>query len=659
MRAFRRALVGAVVLANVGVPSASAWTISASPTALTVTGAPATPNALTLSDGASGVLIVSDDSDAAHTGTLPAGCASITPSRVQCQVTQAVTIEGGVSADTLSNDSSLHNVILDGGAGPDTLYAGSGGDVLAGGADADALYGAAGPDRLTGADGADQLYGADGADVIDAGTGDDQLYGGAGDDTLAGGSGTDLLVAGSGNDNADAGPGNDTIAGGDGGDALAGRDGDDVLDGQAGNDTSSGDAGNDALTDGDGNDTLTGGDGNDALRGGSGADTLGGGQGADDLDGGDQADTQRGDAGDDRLTGGDGNDDLDGGDGNDTLAGNNGADRLAGASGADVADYSAVTSAVRVSLNGLSDDGFAGEADNVAADVEVLVGGGADDALALGAAAGTLRGGPGDDVLTGGPGLDGLDGGMGNDTLDGGLGADAIAGAAGTDTVTYAYRTSPVTIAPGTAHSGSPGENDAVDASVENGIGGSAADTLIDAHGVVNDLRGGAGNDTFRVSGDPLLADIVGCGTGADTVHADVPDTIAADCETLFVGNRKTRPSPPPRLFLFGARVVRASAAGVVTLHARCAAATRGVCSGTATLTFRRGRAGGTGSGRMRALPGADQRVAIRLTPRSRRLLARHRRSVTGRVRIVVGDVLGRRTVRNLVITVRPPRARR
>ena len=317
-----------------------------------------------------------------------------------------------------------------------------------------------------------------------------------------------------------------------------------------------------------------------------------------------------------------------------------------------------MTSAVGVSLDGLSDDGFAGEADNVAGDIEVLVGGSADDALALGSAAGSLRGGPGDDVLTGGPGSDDLDGGAGNDMLDGGQGADTIAGAAGTDTVTYASRTSPVTVAPGTAQGGSPGEGDAVDASVENGIGGSASDTLIDAHGVINDLRGGAGNDTFRASGDPLLADVVGCGTGADTVHADAPDAIAADCETLFVGAHKVRPSPPPKLF-FGARVARASAAGIVILHARCAAATRGVCSGTAKLTFRHRRAIGSGTGRVRALPGADQRVAIRLTPTGRRLLARHGRSVKARVRIVVGDVLGRRSVRNLTLTVRPPRARR
>ena len=656
MRAFGRALVIAAVAANVCVPSASAWTISSSPTALTVTGAPATPNALTLSDGTSGSLIVSDDAGAAHAGALPAGCTSITPSRVQCQATAqtTATIVGGASADTLSNDASARAVVLDGGVGADTLYAGSRGDVLAGGGGDDAIYGGAGADSLSGGDGADQLYGADGADVLDSGAGDDQLYGGAGDDTIAAGAGTDLVSAGGGNDGADAGDGDDTLAGGDGDDVLSGSSGDDVIDGQAGNDASSGDLGNDAVTDGDGNDALAGGDGNDMLRGGSGADTLRGGPGADDLDGGDQADTQRGDDGDDRLTGGEGSDDLEGGDGNDAIVGGNGADRLAGGTGVDVADYSAVTSAVSLSPNGTSDDGSTGEGDDVASDVEVLVGGSADDALTLGSASGALHGGPGADVLTGGPGVDALDGGAGDDTLDGGPGADAIAGGAGTDTVTYASRASPVTVAPGTATSGSPGERDAVSASVENGIGGTASDTLIGAHGVVNDLRGGGGNDTFRVGGDPLLADVVGCGTGADTVHADVPDTVEADCETLFLGARKVRPSPPPRVFV-RARVARASASGIVTLHVRCAAATRGVCSGTATLTFRRGRAAGTGSGRLRALPGADQRVAIRLTPRSRRLLARDRRRVKGRVRIAVGDVLGRRTVRNLAVTVLPP----
>jgi Ca2+-binding RTX toxin-like protein len=660
MRAFRRALVGALVLANIGVPAASAWTVSSSPGSLTVTGAPTAPNALAVSDATGGGLVVSDDAGALHGGVLPAGCTAISPSRVQCSTGTplSVTIAGGASADTLTNDSSLPGVVLDGGGAADTLYAGSGGDVLDGGDDGDALYGGAGADSLTGADGNDQLYGADGADVLDSGAGDDQLYGAAGADTLAAGSGTDLVSAGTGNDRLDGGSGNDTLAGGDGDDMLTGSTGDDVVDGQAGNDTSAGDDGNDALTDDDGNDALSGGDGNDMLRGGSGADALGGGAGADDLDGGDQADTLRGEGGDDRLAGGDGNDDLDGGEGNDTVVGGNGADRLAGGPDADVADYSAVTSAVRLSLNGVADDGIAGEADGIASDVEMLIGGSGNDELLLGPAGGRLQGGPGDDALTGGPGPDALDGGTGNDVLDGGLGTDAIVGAAGTDTVTYASRTTPVTIALGAAGGGAPGEQDAIDASVENAIGGSSADTLVDAHGIVNDLHGGAGNDTFRADGDPLLSDVVDCGTGADMVRADTPDAVGGDCETVFVGARKVRPSSPPKLIV-GARLSHASAAGIVILHVRCAMATRGVCSGTAALRFRRGRAVGKGSGRVRALPGADQRVPIRLTPTSRRLLARHRRAVTARVHLVVGDTLGRRAVRDVVITVRPPRTKR
>jgi hypothetical protein len=61
----------------------------------------------------------------------------------------------------------------------------------------------------------------------------------------------------------------------------------------------------------------------------------------------------------------------------------------------------------------------------------------------------------------------------------------------------------------------------------------------------------------------------------------------------------------------------------------------------------------------VRALPGADQSVKIRLTPLSRRLLARHLRPVIARLHLVVGDTLGRKTTRDVLLTVRPPKVRR
>jgi hypothetical protein len=112
----------------------------------------------------------------------------------------------------------------------------------------------------------------------------------------------------------------------------------------------------------------------------------------------------RGDAGDDRLLAGRGAFDVTGGDGNDELTGGpagartrfvadaapDGADRLRGGAGADSADYSARTAAVRLTADGVADDGAAGEGDDIAPAAETLIGGAGPDVLA---------GGPGPSVL--------------------------------------------------------------------------------------------------------------------------------------------------------------------------------------------------------------------------------------------------------------------
>ena len=73
---------------------------------------------------------------------------------------------------------------------------------------------------------------------------------------------------------------------------------------------------------------------------------------------------------DNEFTGGDGNDQLEGGAGNDVFhegSAANGSDAMEGDAGADTADYSARTNPVTVSLDGNSNDGEAGEGDNVGA----------------------------------------------------------------------------------------------------------------------------------------------------------------------------------------------------------------------------------------------------------------------------------------------------
>ncbi len=180
---------------------------------------------------------------------------------------------------------------------------------------------------------------------------------------------------------------------------------------------------------GDGDDSLTGGDGNDVLDGGAGRDALNGNAGGDTLLGGDDGDS---------LTGGDGNDTLDGGGARDTLRPGLGDDNVTGGEGFDVVTYSERSAPVSVSLDDQPGDGAAGESDNVASDVEDVVGGAGDDVISGSSAGNVLDGGDGADRIDGGGGVDTYRGGDGNDVLlardgnreqvDCGGGADAATG---------------------------------------------------------------------------------------------------------------------------------------------------------------------------------------------------------------------------------------
>jgi Ca2+-binding RTX toxin-like protein len=177
------------------------------------------------------------------------------------------------------------------------------------------------------------------------------------------------------------------------------------------------------------------GDGNDVFHGGDEQDTVDGGNGNDEIHGG---------AGADRLSGGPGNDLLDGGGGDthhrfdpayanavsgaypDILDGGPGADLIQGGGGDfDRVDYSSRTEPVSVTLDGVANDGQAGEGDNVMPDVEDVTGGAGDDFLRGDSVSNTLVGGPGNDVIDGGGGYqDGGEGGDGADLLlfhDGGI----------------------------------------------------------------------------------------------------------------------------------------------------------------------------------------------------------------------------------------------
>lgn len=175
-----------------------------------------------------------------------------------------------------------------------------------------------------------------------------------------------------------------------------------------------------------------------------------------------------GDAGDSATMNGPTPATVNGGEGVDNLTGGTGADRLVGAAGNDA-------------LNG----GQGGDA---------LEGGGGDD---------SLEGGGDADALAGGPDVDTLDGGPGDDALDGGGAADVLQGGGDRDAADYTRRVGPVSLTLDVeANDGADGEGDRIASDVEDLRGGAGDDTLT-GNDKPNVLDGGGGNDSLDGALDP------------------------------------------------------------------------------------------------------------------------------------------------------------
>jgi Ca2+-binding RTX toxin-like protein len=264
-------------------------------------------------------------------------------------------------------------------------------------------------ERRTGA----QVDAGDGNDLVTLTGLENRVYGGAGNDVLLGddrhpqqtdGACTRLGINGCEfdpvtecarswvtNDLIDGGPGDDLIVGRDGHDKLNGQDGRDTIDGGAACDQVTGDFPRHPLH-----------------QPGVYADESKGGE-ADVLDGGPQNDWVVGGVGDDRVSGGDGNDQLNGG---------SGADVHAGGAQSDSINYGDRAGPVNADLDGIADDGEAGEGDLLGTDMENVIGTQGADTLTGNAAANELLGLGGDDVLVGGGGAhDFLKGQGGNDFI--------------------------------------------------------------------------------------------------------------------------------------------------------------------------------------------------------------------------------------------------
>jgi Ca2+-binding RTX toxin-like protein len=156
------------------------------------------------------------------------------------------------------------------------------------------------------------------------------------------------------------------------------------------------------------------------------------GAGSQALHGLDGSDVLSGGAGNDVLDAGVGNDSLSGGGGDDALTGGSGGDTFIGNAGVDTVTYATVAARIKVTMNGIPDDGTAGEADNVTSDVERVIGSPFADTLIGDANANTLYGQAGDDTLKGAAGDDLLYGQTGNDTFNGGAGTDLCSQGGGT-----------------------------------------------------------------------------------------------------------------------------------------------------------------------------------------------------------------------------------
>lgn len=223
-----------------------------------------------------------------------------------------------------------------------------------------------------------------------------------------------------------------------------------------------------------------------------------------------------------------------GGDGDDFLSGSSAADVFNGGPGVDTVSYRLRGTPISATIDGSANDGEVGEADAIAADIDVLVGGTANDVLQGGAGAITLQGGDGNDVLNAG---------TGGATLDGGPGSDSLNGSTGIDTVDYSSRTTPVAIfLDNSQASGSKAvdstEADHIGASVENARGSSTPKTSYDADKSIPDRddfvdnalnntfwSGPLGSEaTFTEGGNDVFyggagKDLVTDGPGADVYH--------------------------------------------------------------------------------------------------------------------------------------------
>jgi Ca2+-binding RTX toxin-like protein len=460
------------------------------------------------------------------------------------------TLFAGDGDDTLNGTTSTdRSTFMVGGPGDDQLLGGRGQDTLFGDLGADLLQGGEGDfdSAFWGGTAGINVTMGSGANDGEPGEGDDvaadieQLSGTQFNDTMVGTANVESFFGGAGKDTLEGREGNDFLDGSDSADTLEGEEGDDQLQGGPRADDFSGGPGQDVVGYGDHVSAVTvtidnvandgtGGESDNVrtdvenLRGGDNNDTLIGSGQDNRLEGEGGNDDVRGESGDDdvfgdfQFSGGTtGDDQVSGGNGDDRLAGGGGGDNFQGGDDFDFVDYSrhAGSTDLTITIDNVTNDGAAGEGDNVMDTVEGIVGANGNDTITAGAGANTLFGGGGMDDLSGGNGPDLLDG-----ETPGGFNtpaADVINGGGGDDTASYrSHQFTGVTVdIDGVADDGEAGgaEGDNVQTDVENLIGGDNSDSLT-GDGDANTIAGRNGSDTLvgGAGGDSL-----GGGFGSDT----------------------------------------------------------------------------------------------------------------------------------------------
>ncbi|MCA1683541.1 MAG: calcium-binding protein, partial [Actinobacteria bacterium] len=528
--------------------------VKVSGSTLQVTAATGASDNIRITKPSSSTFTVTDSATTGFPGSglhVGAGCTLISDERADCSATgiASISVAAGDRADRAVNDTASRST-LNGGSGDDYLAGGSyaAGDLLDGGTGADDLLGRAGVDTVS-------YAGRAGGVTV---TVDSVANDGGVEDANAGATRRDNVSTDI--ENVTGGNGGDTITGSGYANVLSGGPGGDVLDGASANDVLDGGAGADDLAGGTGADRVTyasstsgvtvtiegtANDGNASDDNGTRRDNVK--TDVEQLTGSPQSDTLTGSGTNDVIDAGAGDDTINGGSGADSLDGGAGADNFNGGAQTDTATYASRTTSVTVKLNALADDGGTADyngtrRDNVADDVENVIGGSAGD---------TIEGNGFSNVLTGKAGGDIISGANGNDTLDGGAGADDLSGGGATDTATYASSTDPVTVTiDGIANDGGTADyngtrRDDVKTDVENLIGGPKADSLSGNAGA-NTITGGLGADTLRgLDGNDVLKAFDGvvdtsidCDGGAspgsaDSATIDATDPAPSGCETV------------------------------------------------------------------------------------------------------------------------------